>query len=516
MNFEKEIEQLNKNLSGLENSELIEKQHQKGKLSARERIFALLDAETFVELDQFVESRFNQLGLDKKKAAGDAVITGFGKINNRPVCVFSQDFMKVGGGSLGEMHGKKIIKVIEMARKTGCPVVGIIDSGGARIQEGIASLDGYAGIFNAMVKASGVVPQISVILGPSAGGACYAPGLSDFIFMVDNISQMFITGPEVIKKVTGEEVTFDNLGGANVHCAKSGCSQFRFANEKDCFTGVKKLLSYLPQNNMDDAPRSKSILAELFEKEDSVKLLDIVPEESGKGYDIKAVIEEIFDKNSFFEIQPEFAANVVTGLARLGGYVTGVVANQPKIMAGVLDIDSSDKIAKFVRFCDSFNVPLINLVDTSGYLPGTNQEHNGIIRHGAKVLYAYAEASVPKISVILRKAYGGAYIAMASRELGYDRVLAWPGAQIAVMGPEQAAKIIYHREIAEAKDAAKVEQEKADQIKEFITPFAAAKLGQVDMVINPKDTRSVLTKLLESLLTKREEKIARKHGNTPM
>ncbi|MFA6375965.1 MAG: acyl-CoA carboxylase subunit beta [Candidatus Paceibacterota bacterium] len=515
MNFEKEIEQLNMNLAGLENSESVEKQHQKGKLSARERIFALVDAETFVELDAFAETRFLQLGLDKKKTAGDAVVVGFGKVNNRPVCVFSQDFAKMGG-SLGEMHGKKIIKVIDQARRTGCPVIGIIDSGGARIQEGIASLDGYAGIFNAMVKASGVVPQISVIVGPSAGGACYAPGLSDFVFMVDNISQMFITGPEVIKKVIGEEVTFDALGGANAHCAKSGCAQFRFANEKDCFGGVKKLLGYLPQNNMDDAPRSKSILAELFEKEDSQKLLDIVPSEETKGYDMEAVVEEIVDKNSFFEIQPEFAANVIIGLARLGGNVIGVVANQPKIMAGVLDIDSSDKIARFVRFCDSFNISLVNLVDTSGYLPGTNQEHNGIIRHGAKVLYAYAEASVPKISVIVRKAFGGAYIAMASRALGYDRVLAWPGAQIAVMGPEQAAKIIYHREIAEAKDQAGVEREKANQIREFNNPFTAAKLGQVDMVINPKDTRSILVKLLESLLTKREEKIARKHGNTPL
>ncbi|MCU0653250.1 MAG: acyl-CoA carboxylase subunit beta [Candidatus Pacebacteria bacterium] len=516
MNFEKEIEQLNKIMSGLESPELVEKQHQKGKLSARERIFTLLDPDTFTETDQFVETRFDRLGLGKKKAAGDAVVTGFGKISNRPVCVFSQDFTKVGGGSLGEMHGKKIVKTIEMARATGCPVIGIIDSGGARIQEGVSSLDGYAGIFAAMVKASGVVPQISVILGPSAGGACYAPGLSDFIFMVDNISQMFITGPEVIKKVTGEEVTFENLGGANVHCAKSGCSQFRFANEKDCLAGVKKLLSYLPQNNMDDAPRSKSLLAELFEKEDSQKLMDIVPEESGKGYDIKAVIEEIFDNNSFFEVHGEFATNIVTGFARLGGYAAGVVANQPKFMAGVLDIDSSDKLSRFVRFCDSFNIPIINLVDTSGYLPGTNQEHNGIIRHGAKVLYAYAEASVPKISLILRKAFGGAYIAMASRELGYDRVLAWPGAQIAVMGPEQAVRIIYHRELAERNDAPKFEQEKIEEIKQMNSAFEAAKLGQVDMVINPKDTRAILTKLLESLLNKREEKINRKHGNTPL
>ncbi len=516
MNFQKEIEQLNDNLAALESSEAAEKQHQKGKMTARERVLALLDAESFVELDALAETRFSQLGLDKKKAAGDAVIAGFGKINNRPVCVYSQDFTKVGGGSLGEMHGKKIVKIIEQARKTGCPVIGIIDSGGARIQEGVASLDGYAGIFNAMVKASGVVPQISVIAGPSAGGACYAPGLSDFVFMMDNISQMFITGPEVIKKVIGEEVSFDALGGATAHCAKSGCAQFRFTNEKDCFAGVKKLLGYLPQNNLDDAPRSKSLLAELFEKEDSAKLSDIVPEEETKGYDMKIAIDEIADNNSFFEIQPEFAANAITGLARLGGNVVGMVANQPKAMAGVLDIDSSDKISRFVRFCDSFNIPLVNLVDTSGYLPGTNQEHGGIIRHGAKVLYAYAEATVPKISVILRKAFGGAYIALASRALGYDRVLAWPGAQIAVMGPAQAAKIIYHREIAAAKDSQKVEAEFAEKIREFNDPFSAAKLGQVDMVINPKDTRTILIKLLESLLTKREEKVQRKHGNTPL
>jgi len=515
MNFEKEIDQLNQNLSQLENSELAEKQHQKGKLTARERIDALLDPATFVELDPFVETRFTQLGLDKKRVAGDAVVAGFGKISNRQVCVFSQDFAKMGG-SLGEMHGRKIVKVIEQARKTGCPVIGIIDSGGARIQEGVASLDSYAGIFNAMVKASGVVPQISVIVGPSAGGACYAPGLSDFIFMVDNISQMFITGPEVIKKVTGEVVTFDALGGAGAHCAKSGCAQFRFDSEKDCFAGVKKLLGYLPANNMDDAPRTKSILAEFFEKEDSVKLLEIVPEEGTKGYDIREVIDEVADKNTFLELQPEFAANAVVGFARLDGHTVGIVANQPKIMAGVLDIDSSDKIARFVRFCDAFNIPLINLVDTSGYLPGTNQEHNGIIRHGAKVLYAYAESTVPKISVILRKAFGGAYIAMASRNLGYDRVLAWPGAQIAVMGPEQAAKIIYHREIAESKEPQKIEQLKAEEIKQYNDAFAAARLGQVDMVINPKDTRTVVARLLESLLTKREEKIGRKHGNTPL
>lgn len=515
MNFEKEIEQLNKKNAELENKKNIELQHQKGKLTARERLNLLFDPETFIELDSLVKSRFNHLEMDKKKIAGDAVITGWGKVNGRTVYAFSQDFSKIGG-SLGEMHGNKIVKIINLARKTGNPIINIIDSGGARIQEGVSSLDGYASIFNAMVKASGVVPQISMIVGPSAGGACYAPGLSDFIFMVEGISQMYITGPEVIKKVTGETVSFEDLGGAKVHCAKSGCAHFCYSNEKDCFGGVKKLLSMLPQNNLEDAPRLKNILAELFEKEDNQKLLEIVPEEPEKSYEIKDVIAEIFDKNSFLEIQADFAQNIVVGLARLGGIVVGVVANQTKQMAGVLDIDSSDKIAHLVRFCDSFNIPIINLVDTPGYLPGANQEHNGIIRHGAKVLYAYAEASVPKISLILRKAFGGAYIALASRELGYDKVIAWPGAQIAVMGAQQAVKIIYHRELAERADAAKFEADKIADIKETSTAFAAAELGQVDLIINPKDTRNVLMRCLEPLLTKREEKIPRKHGNTPL
>jgi len=438
-----------------------------------------------------------------------------GKINGRTVYAFSQDFSKIGG-SLGEMHGKKIVKIINLARKTGNPIISIIDSGGARIQEAVSSLDGYASIFNAMVKASGVVPQISIIVGPSAGGACYAPGLSDFIFMVEGISQMYITGPEVIKKVTGETVNFEDLGGAKVHCTKSGCGHFCYSNEKDCFSGVKKLLTMLPQNNMEDPPRLKNILAELFEKEDNQKLLEIVPQESEKGYEIKEVIAEIFDKNSFLEIQADFAQNIVVGLARLGGIVTGVVANQTKQMAGVLDIDSSDKIAHMVRFCDSFNIPIINLVDTPGYLPGTNQEYNGIIRHGAKVLYAYAEASIPKISLIMRKAFGGAYIALASRELGYDKIIAWPGAQIAVMGAQQAVKIIYHRELAERSDAAKFEADKIADIEKISTVFAAAELGQVDLIINPKDTRNILMRCLEPLLTKREEKIPRKHGNIPL
>jgi len=515
MDFKKEIEKLVSKRAELEKPEFIEKQHQKGKLTARERINLLLDPDTFLELDPFVESRFQQLGMEQKKFPGDAVICGFGKINGRLVYLYSQDFSKIGG-SLGEMHGQKISKVIELASKTGSPCIGIIDSGGARIQEGIASLDSYAAIFRAMIRASGVVPQISVIVGPSAGGASYAPGLSDFVFMVEGISQMYITGPEVIKAVTGEKISFDELGGASIHSLKSGCSHFIFKSEKDCFVGVKKLLSYLPQNNLEDPPKQKSIFAEFFTRE-NLRLLEIVPEDEKKGYDMKEVIEEIFDKNSFFEVQPGFAINSIVGLARLAGNVVGIVANQTKFMAGTLDIDSSDKVARFVRFCDCFNIPLINLVDTPGYLPGTDQEYRGIIRHGAKVLYAFSEATVPKISLILRKAFGGAYIALASRQLGYDRIIAWPSSQIAVMGPEQAVRIIYKKEIAQSQDPKKFEKEKIEELREtFLNPYQAAKLGQVDLIIHPKDTRTTLIKCLESLLNKREGKIARKHGNIPL
>lgn len=515
MNFDKKIEELNSKLRELENSELDERQHQKGKLSARERINLLLDIGSFVEINPFAESRSNDFGLDKKKFPGDGVITGFGEINNRHVYVYSQDFSKIGG-SLGEIHAQKIINVLELAQKTGCPIIGIIDSGGARIQEGISSLDGYAAIFKSQVKSSGVIPQIMIIAGPSAGGASYSPGLSDFVFMIERISQMYITGPEVVQSVSGEKISFDGLGGAAVHGAKSGCANFIFQNEKECFAGVKKLFSYLPQNNMDDPPQQKSILSELFENENN-NLLEIVPEKEEKGYDIKEVIQEIFDRNSFFEVSAGFAINTVVGFARLNGNVIGVVANQTKFMAGTLDINSSDKVSRFVRFCDAFNIPLINLVDTPGYLPGTDQEHQGIIRHGAKVLYAYAEATVPKISVILRKAFGGAYIALASRKLGYDAVIAWPGAQIAVLGPKQAVNIIFRKEIAETKDPKKFIEEKMEEFsKTFLTPYQAAKLGQIDMIINPKDTRKILIKCLESLKNKRESKVARKHGNMPL
>ncbi len=512
MKFKKEIEKLNNTLSNIDDSNLIEKQHQKGKLGARERISLILDENSFTELDAFIESRFSSLDLDKKRFLGDSVITGFGKINGRTVYLYSQDFSKMGG-SLGEMHGKKITKIIELGRKTGCPVIGIIDSGGARIQEGVSSLDGYASIFRSMVKASGVVPQISIMVGPSAGGACYAPGLSDFIFMTEGISQMYITGPEVIKRVTGEDVTFEGLGGATVHSTKSGCAHFVYENEQDCFNGVKNLFSYIPQNNTEDSIVNQESSEEV--KNDNI--LEIIPEEQEKGYDIKAIIKEVFDDDTFFEVHAKFAINVVVGFARLNGSVVGIVGNQPKSMAGVLDIDSSDKIARFVRFCDAFNIPLINLVDTPGYLPGTNQEYQGIIRHGAKVLYAYAEATVPKISLILRKAFGGAYIALASRDLGYDCVIAWPCAQIAVMGAEQAVKIIFKKQLLESKNPAKLEKEKIQEIKDgFLDPFCAAKLGQIDMIIDPRETRSVLIRSLESLATKREGLITRKHGSMPL
>ncbi|MDD3735480.1 MAG: acyl-CoA carboxylase subunit beta [Candidatus Pacebacteria bacterium] len=515
MNFKKSIKKLEDKRKELDDKNVQDFQHQKGKLSARERINLLLDPETFVEIDPFVESRFSTFEMDRKKIAGDGVITGFGKINDRLVYVYSQDFSKIGG-SLGEMHGKKIVKVIETAKRVGCPVVGIIDSGGARIQEGIASLDGYAEIFRVMVKASGVIPQITCLVGPSAGGASYAPGLSDFVFMVDGISHMYITGPAVIESVVGEKVSFEQLGGATVHSVKSGCAHFVTSNEEDCFLSVKKLLSYLPQNNLDDPPYQRSVLSEIFKKKNS-NILDIIPQKEEKGYDMKEIIKIIFDPGSFFEIQENFATNAIVGFARLSGWVVGVVASQTRFIAGTLDIDSSDKVARFVRFCDAFNIPLVNLVDTPGYLPGTDQEHKGIIRHGAKVLYAYAEASVPKISVILRKAFGGAYIALASRKIGYDFIIAWPFAQIAVMGPEQAVKVIYKKEIAESENPKETEKEKIKEYKEtFLNPWQAAKLGQVDMIIHPQETRDVLIKCIESLLDKREEKITRKHGNIPL
>jgi len=494
----------------IEKPEFIESQHQKGKLTAKERISLLFDSGTFFELDKFSESRVKELGMEKKKVLGDAVICGFGKIEGRQVFVFSQDFSKIGG-TLGEAHAKKIQRVYQLARKTGCPIIGIYDSGGARIQEGVLSLEGYGTIFREQVLSSGVIPQISLVLGPSAGGACYAPGLSDFVFMVDKISYMFITGPEVIKKVLGEEISFEDLGGARVQSEKSGVCHLRFESEESCFLGVKKLLSYLPQNHLEEPPFKKGIFSDFLEKEET-NILRILPKEKEKTYDIKEVISEIFDSNSFFEISPEFAPNAVVGFARLKGRVVGIVANQPKILAGTLDINASDKISRFVRFCDCFNIPIISLVDCPGYLPGKDQEHQGIIRHGAKILYAFAEAQVPKIALILRKAFGGAYIALASKSLGFDFTFAFPFSQIGVLGPEQAVKIIFKKEIAENPQ---IEKEKILELEKMQSALEAAKLGIVE-IVDPKNTRKILSEALESLKDKVEQKIKKKHGNIPL
>ncbi len=499
---------LEKNKESSNEKEIAELQHKKGKLTAKERIKLLLDVNSFVELNQFVELQNKDLESKKcPKSSGDGVITGYGTINNRPVYIYSQEFSFMGG-SMGEMHNKKIARVIELALKTGCPCIGLLDSGGARIQEGISSLDSGGSIFQLNTFASGIIPQISVVLGPCAGIAVYSPALTDFIFMVKDTSHMFITGPEVIKTVTGEEIDFESLGGALPHSKKSGVAHFVAEKEEECLEMVKALLSYLPQNNLESPPYS---MTDDSPTRDTKKLENIVPEDTKKTYDIKEVISEIFDKRSFLEVHAGFAANAVIGLARLNGHVTGIVANQPNVLAGCLDINSSDKIARFVRLCDCFNIPIINLVDVTGYLPGTDQEHNGIIRHGAKILYCYAEATVPKISLVLRKAYGGAYIALVSKDMGYDQVIAWPIAEIAVMGAEQAVSIINR------KDSEEVKSELVNQYKEkYLNPYGAAKLGKVDMIIEPKHTRITLIKCLEILLSKRDKRQSKKHGNMPL
>lgn len=485
--------------------EAIKIQHDKGKLTAKERIGLLLDKDSFVELNELVELKSHDYDLQQKKKAGDGVITGYGKVNGNPVCVFAQDFTFMGG-SMGEMHNLKIAEMMQHALKIGCPIIGLFDSGGARIQEGIHGLDTGGLIFKTNTLASGVIPQISVILGPCAGIAVYSPALTDFTFMTKKISNMFITGPDVIKTVTGEEIDFNGLGGPLVHNEKSGVASFIAENEKDCFDLIKLLLSYLPQNNMENPP--------LINTNDNPARLnnilkDLIPKDPKKVYDVKEVIEEVVDKNTFLETQELYAKNAVTGFARLNNLTIGIVANQPKFLAGCLDINSSDKIARFVRFCDSFNIPIINFVDVTGYLPGVEQEHNGIIRHGAKILYAYSEATVPKISLVMRKAYGGAYIALVSKDMGFDKVIAWPNAEIAVMGAEQAINIIFRKE---ANKAAKIKEYK----EKFLNPYEAAKHGMVDIIAEPKNTRKVLIQCLGMLTTKRERLPAKKHGNIPV
>jgi propionyl-CoA carboxylase beta chain len=487
-------------------------QHNKGKQTARERIQAFLDPGSFMELDVFVQSGMENADDVGKKNPGEGVVTGYGTVAGRPLYVYAQDFT-VAGGSLGEMHAAKICKVMDLALKTGTPCIGINDSGGARIQEGVKALNGYGEIFYRNTIASGVIPQISVIMGPCAGGAVYSPAITDFIFMVENTSQMFITGPQVIKAVTGEEVSSEALGGAQTHNQTSGVAHFKAANEAEVFNQLRELLSYLPSNNLEDVP--------VFESEepslDAAELVTLVPKNPNKPYDVRDIIARVVDGSKFFEVHQFFAQNAVVGFARIEGRSVGVVANQAKVMAGVLDIDTSDKIARFVRFCDCFNIPLITFVDVPGYLPGVNQEHGGIIRHGAKVLYAYSEATVPKISVILRKAYGGSYIAMSSRSVRGDLALAWPTAEIAVMGPEGAANIVFRKEIESAEDPAVERAERVQVYRDlYSNPYIAAGRGWVDDVIDPRETRKYLINGLRMLATKQEDRPRKKHGNIPL
>jgi acetyl-CoA carboxylase carboxyltransferase component len=491
----------------------IKKQHNSGKLTARERIEKLVDPGSFVEIDAFVTHRSVDLGMDKIETPADGVITGYATIDSRPIYLYSQDFT-VLGGSLGEMHAKKITKVMDMAMKMGCPILCINDSGGARIHEGIDSLSGYGDIFFRNTMASGVIPQISVILGPCAGGAVYSPALTDFIFMVDDISKMFITGPQVVQAATGEVVSAEELGGAQTHNQTSGVAHFKFESEAACFDAIRSLLSYLPQNNLEDTP---IYLTDDDMNRLSPELNTILPDNPNKPYDMKEVISLIVDNGEFLEVQPLFAQNIIVGFARLNGKSVGIVANQPKVKSGALDIDSADKAARFIRFCDCFNIPLVTLTDVPAFLPGVNQEHNGIIRHGAKLLYSYSEATVPKINVILRKAYGGAYIAMSSKHLGTDLVYAWPTAEIAVMGPEGAANIIFRKEIQNADNPIEKRQEKIQEYKDrFSTPYVAAARGYIDDVIEPEATRPRLISALEMLESKRESRPPKKHGNLPL
>ncbi len=487
-------------------------QHEKGKLTARERIELLLDPGTFREINPFAATRTKYFGMDEVDAPGEGVVTGYGKIDGRTVYVFAQDFT-VFGGALGEVHAQKIVKVMDLAAKNGAPIIGLNDSGGARIQEGVVSLDGYGHIFYRNSIYSGVIPQISVIMGPCAGGAVYSPAITDFIFMVEGTSQMFITGPKVIETVTGEKITSEDLGGAKVQQAVSGVAHFTAKTEEEVLTEVRRLLSFLPSSHSEQVPRREGE----YNLSPDDELLTIVPTDGTKVYDVKDVIRRLVDDGDFMEVQPMFARNAVIGFGRIGGYTAGFVANQPKFMAGGLDIDSSDKIARFIRFCDSFNIPLITLEDVTGFIPGVKQEHGGIIRHGAKILYAYSEATVPKITVILRKAYGGAYVAMNSKAIGADLVYAWPASEIAVMGPEGAANIIFAKEIAASPDPVRTRAERIDQYrKQFANPYVAAAAGMVDDIIDPRDTRRILFEALELLRHKQETRPSKKHGNIPL
>lgn len=486
----------------------IEAQHSKGKLTARERIALLLDEGSFVELDKYVTHRGDDPSVPK--FYGDGAVTGFGTIAGRQVFVFSYDFT-VLGGSLGEMTGKKIAKTMDHALKVGCPIIGIIDSGGARIQEGVSSLDGYGDIFFRNTMASGVIPQITASIGPCAGGAVYSPAMTDFVIMVENIGQMFVTGPEVVKEVLSQEVSFEELGGARAHATKSGVAHFIAKNEYECFDKIKKLVSFLPQNNSEEPA--------IVETNDDPNRIDAdlinkLPENPYQQYDMKDVIKSIVDNGDFFEIHELFAENILVGFARMDGRTVGIIANQPQSLAGALDIHSSNKAARFIRFCDSFNIPIVTLVDTPGYLPGSDQEHNGIIRHGSKLLYSYCEATVPKITCIIGKAYGGAYIAMGSKNLRADVNYAWPSAEIAVLGPEAAITIIHRRDLKSSTDAAARKKQLAKEYRDkFANPYIAAEKGTIDLVIDPAETRPFIIQALNALANKKEPRPWKKHGN---
>ncbi|RJX24172.1 MAG: methylmalonyl-CoA carboxyltransferase [Dethiobacter sp.] len=493
-------------------TERIEDQHKKGKQTARERLEQFLDPGSFTEVGTFVQGGLEDASTMDIPLPGEGVVTGYGTLDGRLVYVFAQDFT-VSGGSLGEMHAAKICRVMDLAAQNGAPFIGINDSGGARIQEGVMSLDGYGNIFFRNTVNSGVIPQISVIMGPSAGGAVYSPALTDFVFMVDNTSYMFITGPQVIKAVTGEEVSPGKLGGAATHNEISGVAHFRARDEQECFMLLKKLLSYLPSNNLNNAPVVPTAEPTLPAED----LVNLVPADPNRGYDVVDVIKRVVDGSEFFQVHEHFAKNAVVGFARIAGQSVGIIANQPKFLAGCLDINSSDKISRFVRFCDCFNIPMVTFVDVPGYLPGVHQEYGGIIRHGAKILYAYSEATVPQVSVILRKAYGGAYIAMNARSLGADYAFAWPTAEIAVMGPEGAINIINRREIEKAENPEGERKNKVNEYRQkFANPYIAAARGWIDDVIDPGDTRRHLIRALDSLKDKFEDRPRKKHGNFPV
>ncbi|MDD5090812.1 MAG: acyl-CoA carboxylase subunit beta [Candidatus Wallbacteria bacterium] len=484
-------------------------QTEKSKLSARQRLTQLFDAGHFMEINALATHQCHDFDMQEKQPAGDGVITGYGYVNGRITYAYAQDFAVIGG-SLGRMHANKIVRVMELARKNGAPIVGLNDSGGARIQEGVHSLAGYADIFYANTKASGVIPQITAIMGPCAGGAVYSPALADFVFMTRQNSFMFLTGPEVVKAVTGEDISFDDLGGSVVHGSKSGVAHFVYDSDEDIIDGIRQLLTYLPQNNLEDPPSCES-------EEPPPEFRNPVPDDPGLPYNMHQLIESIVDSGSFMEVQPEFAANILTGFARFSGFVTGIVANNPSHLAGVLDINSSIKAARFIRFCDAFNIPVVSLIDVPGFLPGSAQEHNGVIRNGAKLLYAYCEATVPKIGVIIRKAYGGAYCVMSSKHVGADMNFAWPGAEIAVMGSDGACNIIFRKEIANSENPEARRKELAAGYREkFANPYVAAGWGYIDEVILPEETRERLCAAIAATLGKRETNPDRKHGNIPL